>query len=46
MNWRFNLIATGTHLVTQGSMRENDRFGGNTMVHIFLNKKSNFWRYF
>ena len=46
MNWHFNFVATGTHLVTQGSMRENDRFGGNTMVRTFPNKKSNFRRYF
>ena len=46
MNWRFNLIATGTHLVTQGNMRENDRFGGNTMVRTFPNEKLNFRRHF
>jgi len=46
MNWYFNLVATGTHLVTQGSMRENDRFGGNTMVRTFPNEKLNFRRYF
>ena len=38
MNWHFNLIATGTHLVIQGSMRENDRFGRNAMVSTLPNK--------
>ena len=46
MNWRFNLIATGTHLVTQGNMRENDQFGGNMMVRTFPNEKLNFRRHF
>ena len=37
----FKLIATGTHLVAQGSMWENDPFGGNTMMRIFPHKKLN-----
>ena len=46
MNWCFKLIATGARLVTQGSMRENDQFGGDTVMCTFPHKKLNFGRYF